>query len=113
MSSLFPNNFCRSELEKFIPSDEAVVKFVYDSIMEQVHMAKKNKISKVLVSVSFPTNWVINTIICSKIMDEIIDRFQPIEIPWGDGSWKSIDSEGAMEICTALVRKFRFYLYLY
>ena len=108
ISMLFPVSFYRETYEKIDARREMVAKFVCSAVTNQIEQAKNNKENSVLIHVEYPSSWNISCVVRSEIISEMVHRFQPVEIPWGCDSWKSIVDEDLMEICTSHVSKFRF-----
>ena len=113
-NNIFSPTFKRSSYERIPMTVQLVGQFVQDTVCEQIELAKKNRTPIVTVNVTFPDNWKYDSgsnLIISNLMEEMIQRFEPIEIPWGDG-WKVVNSGDLIETAFYFVKKFRFTLSL-
>lgn len=109
-SNIFSPTFKRSTYEKIPMTRQLVETFVQNTVLEQIESARKVKLPKVVVDVSFPDTWKYDSgsnAIISNLMDEMVLRFEPIEIQWGDG-WKVITSNDLMDNALYFVIRFRF-----
>lgn len=109
--NIFSSTFKRSTYEKIPMTEQLVGTFVQNTVIEQIETAKKNKLPTITVNVSFPDTWKYDSgsnAIISNLMEEMVRRFEPIEIPWGGDGWKVITSTDLMEHPMYFVRKFRF-----
>ena len=113
-SKIFPETLKRSTYERIPLTEEIVGNYVQKSITDQINLAKKNKLPSVIVHVMFPHDWSINgtTDIIAKLIDVMVSRFEPIEIPWGLTDWRVIHKEDTVTLCLNFITEFRFTLNL-